>query len=97
MKPNTAANLVATAMKSLVSSREARLPLPLSAVRTLASYDGLFWLCVECRECQYGREITAEFLARRFGREARVAIVVKYLRCHKCGAMDPSVLVGLKR
>jgi len=72
-------------------------PLPLSAVKTLGSYDGLFWLCVECRECQHRREIPAQFLARTFGREARVAVVVKRLRCHKCGTKDPNVLVGLKR
>jgi hypothetical protein len=72
-------------------------PLLLFAVKALASCDGLFWLCVECRECQHCREITAEFLARRFGREARVEVVVKHLRCHKWRAQNPSVLVGLKR
>lgn len=82
---------------NLASQDTAMSPLPLSAVKTLANYDGAFWLCVACRECENRREISAQFLARRFGRNARVAVVVKHLRCHQCGAKDPNVLIGLKR
>lgn len=72
-------------------------PIPLSKVRTLRSYSGLFWLCIECRQCGRRSEITAETLARRFGRDALVAAVVKRLYCDNCKAKDPIVLVGMKR
>jgi hypothetical protein len=40
-------------------------PIPLPKVRTFRSYSGLFWLCIECRQCRRRSEITADALARR--------------------------------
>lgn len=72
-------------------------PIPLSKVRTLRGYSELFWLCIECRKCGRRSEITAEALARRFGRDALVQDVVKRLVCENCKEKDPIVLVGMKR
>jgi hypothetical protein len=72
-------------------------PIPLSKVRTLRSYSGLFWLCIECLECGRQTEIRAEALAYRFGRDALVSDVVKRLVCETCKAKDPLVLIGMKR
>lgn len=60
-------------------------PLPLPAVKTFRSYSGLFWLCIECRECGRRSEIPAEDFARRLGRDAHVIVAVKRLRCKQCG------------
>jgi ribosomal protein L40E len=72
-------------------------PIPLSKVRTLRSYSGLFWLCIECRKCGRRSEITAATLAERYGRDALVSKVVKRLVCETCKAKDPLVLIGMKR
>jgi hypothetical protein len=72
-------------------------PIPLSKVRTFRSYSGLFWLCIECRVCGRRSEITAETLARRFGKDALVLYAVKRLYCANRKAKDPVVLVGMKR
>ena len=72
-------------------------PIPLSKVRTFRSYSGLFWLCIECRECGRRSEITAEALAHHFGRNALVSDAVKRLYCENCRAKDPIVFVGMKR
>jgi hypothetical protein len=39
------------------------MPLPLSKVKRFSDYDGLLWLCVECRCCGHSRAIPAEFFA----------------------------------
>lgn len=74
------------------------MPFPLSKVRSLADYDGNCSLSITCRSCQHSRVISAATLAKMTGGRGLVSKVVKHLRCHKCQAHDPDVLVvGIPR
>lgn len=72
--------------------------LPLSSVRRLRDYNGMFVLSVQCTACKHERPISAEFLARIAGRDALVAQVVRRLRCSKCDGREIDVMVvGIPR
>lgn len=74
------------------------MPFPLSKVRRLSDYNGMFALSVQCIACKHERPIAARFLARIAGHDAFVADAVRRLRCSKCGTRDPDVLViGIPR
>ncbi len=74
------------------------MPFPLSKVQRLGDYEGMFVLSVSCTTCKHERPIAADVLARLAGRDARVADVVRRLRCSKCGERQVDVqVIGIPR
>jgi hypothetical protein len=74
------------------------MPFPLSKVRTLSDYEGMFVLSVCCKACKHERAIPAKSLANRVGTNARVADVVKRMRCSQCNSRQvEAAVVGIPR
>jgi len=71
---------------------------PLSKVKRLSDFQGLFYLSVQCLACNHDRPIAARELASKCGYNAPVAGVVKRLRCGQCGGREVDVrVVGIPR
>lgn len=69
------------------------MPFPISKVRKLSDFNGLFSLSVTCRRCRHGRTIPAEMLARYIGASGLVGHAVSRLRCSKCDGRDHEIWV----
>jgi ribosomal protein S27E len=74
------------------------VPFPLSKVRHLNDYQGMFTLSVRCKSCRHERPLAAQMLAKHAGKDARVLDVVARLRCSRCGHRHVEALVfGIPR
>lgn len=69
------------------------MPFPLSKIRRLSDFHGMFSLHVTCLACKHERVMPARILANYLGPTALMRHVVHRLRCSRCGGRRQEIWV----
>lgn len=71
--------------------------LPPTVIKKLNDHFGQYAIHVQCRACKHGREVLPVALARIFGWDAEFAVIVRRMRCSKCGKREAEVTIGFDK
>jgi hypothetical protein len=71
--------------------------LPPTVVKKLNDHFGQYAIHVRCKSCNHGREIQPVALARIFGWDAELSVILRRMRCSKCGRREPDATIGFDR